>query len=403
MTETLVVLATNRVSGLKRQAAEDPRYRMIIFTEHKYRADYEAAGFDPVFSVPAMEDLTAVRGEFARLLESIDTVGVIGGTERAVQPAGFVRSYFGLAGPGFEECARLTDKYAMKRAWRAAGLPVAEFQAIRGLDQFREAVSSRPLPLIIKPSRGTGAVHITAVTTESEREAALVSPPSYVSTEDYYTLIEKKLDVIAEYHVDAVISGGVIMYDLVGRYFAPPMNWREPGPRGSYTVHPDDPAHGHVDSLATAAVAALNVTDGVTHCEIFETAEGFVVGEIAGRPGGGSCSPLMKHHLGVNAWDAFVATTLGREVPRGIENDTSQVIACVMLPEAERPVADWTPADEIAALPGVDEVVVTCRAGRTSGYRHSSVGSGYVVFHADADDVTASATRIAESFRLVYA
>ena len=291
----------------------------------------------------------------------------------------------------------------MKRAWRAAGLPVAEFQAIRGLDQFREAVSSRPLPLIIKPSRGTGAVHITAVTTESEREAALVSPPSYVSTEDYYTLIEKKLDVIAEYHVDAVISGGVIMYDLVGRYFAPPMNWREPGPRGSYTVHPDDPAHGHVESLATAAVAALNVTDGVTHCEIFETAEGFVVGEIAGRPGGGSCSPLMKHHLGVNAWDAFVATTLGREVPRGIENDTSQVIACVMLPEAERPVADWTPADEIAALPGVDEVVVTCRTGRTSGYRHSSVGSGYVVFHADADDVTASATRIAESFRLVYA
>ena len=286
MTDTLVVFATNRVSGLKRQAAEDPRYRMIIFTEHKYRADYEAAGFDPVFSVPAMEDFTAVREEFARLLESIDPVGVIGGTERAVQPAGFVRSYFGLDGPGFEECARLTDKYLMKRAWRAAGLPVAEFQAIRGLDQFREAVSSRPLPLIINPSRGTGAVHITAVTTESEREAALASPPSYVSTEDYYTLIEKKLDVIAEYHVDAVISGGVIMYDLVGRYFAPPMNWREPGPRGSYTVHPDDPAHGRVESLATAAVAALNVTDGVTHCEIFETTEGFVVGEIAGRPGG---------------------------------------------------------------------------------------------------------------------
>jgi len=47
MTDTLVVFATNRVSGLKRQAAEDPRYRMIIFTEHKYRADYEAAGFDP--------------------------------------------------------------------------------------------------------------------------------------------------------------------------------------------------------------------------------------------------------------------------------------------------------------------------------------------------------------------
>ena len=91
----------------------------------------------------------------------------------------------------------------------------------------------------------------------------------------------------------------------------------------------------------------------------------------------------MRHHLGVNAWDAFVTTTLGREVPRGIENDTSQVIACVMLPEAGWPVVDWTPADEIAALPGVDEVVVTCRAGRTSGYRHSSAGSGYVVFHAD--------------------
>jgi len=74
-----------------------------------------------------------------------------------------------------------------------------------------------------------------------------------------------------------------------------------------------------------------------------------------------------------------------------------------VLPGAGRPVADGPPADEIAALPGVAEVVVTCRAGRTSGYRHSSVGSGYVVFHADADDVTASATRIAESFRLVYA
>ncbi len=403
MVEKLVVFATNRVPSLKRHAADDPRYKMIILTEDKYRPAYEEAGFAPVFSVAAMEDLTAVRAEFARLMESIEPVGVIGGSERAVLPAGFVRSYFGLNGPGFEECVRLTDKYLMKKFWRAAGLPVAEYQVVRGIDQFRKVLASRALPLIVKPSRGTGAVEITAVTTECERDAILAHPPAYVSQEDYYTLVEKKFDVIAEYHVDAVISGGAIAYDLVGRYFALPMEWRTPGLRGSYIVKPEHHAYSPVKSLATAAVAALKVTDGVTHCEVFETSEGFVVGEIAGRPGGGSCSPLMKHYLGVNTWDAFVATTLGRKIPSPIKNDASHIIACVMLPEAEQPVVDWTPADNIATLPGVDEVVVTCQAGRTSGYRHSSVGSGYVVFHADADDVITSATRIIESFTLVYA
>lgn len=403
MSETLIVFATNRVSGLKKQAEDDPRYKMVIFTEDKYRTDYEAAGFASVYSVPAMEDFTSVRSEFARLLETLDFVGIIGGSERAVQPTGFVRSYFGLEGPGFEECAQLTDKYLMKRAWQAAGLPVADFSSVRGPDRFREVISSRPLPLIIKPSRGTGSVEITAVTTEEERASVLANPPAYVTNQDYYTLVEKKLDVIAEYHVDAVLSGGTICYDLVGRYFAPPMHWREPGLRGSYTVLPIDAAFAPVKALAAKAVAALSVTDGVTHCEVFETPEGFVVGEIAGRPGGGSVSSLMKHQLGVNVWDAFVATTLGREIPAATPGDTSLVTACIMLPEAERPVVEWTSAEEIAALPGVEEAVVTCQAGRTSGYRHSSVGSGYVVYRSEAADVTAVGTRITESFKLVYA
>ncbi|AMD86603.1 hypothetical protein AXF14_02075 [Actinomyces radicidentis] len=376
---------------------------MVIFTEDKYRDDYEDAGFSPVFSVPALEDFTAVRAEFARLLETIDFVGVIGGSERAVQPAGFVRSYFGLEGPGFEECARLTDKYLMKRSWLAADLPVADFMAVRGVDNFGEIVSSRSLPMIIKPSRGTGAVQITAVTTEEEREAVLANPPAYVTNDDYYALVEKKLEVIAEYHVDAVVSRGGICYDMVGRYFAPPMNWREPGLRGSHTVNPEDPAFEPVRTLGARAVAALGVTDGVTHCEVFETPDGFVLGEIAGRPGGGSVSSLMKHQLGVNAWDAFVATTLRREIPSAKPGVTSLVTACVMLPEAEQPVVEWTSAEEIAALDGVEEAIVTCQAGRTSGYRHSSVGSGYVVYRSESDDVIADGTRITESFKLVYA
>lgn len=403
MPENLVVFATNRVSGLKKQAANDPRYKMIIFTEDKYRNDYEAAGFEPVYSVPAMEDYTAVRREFAHLLESIDPVGVIGGSERAVQPAGFVRSSFGFQGPGFDECARLTDKYLMKRAWQRAGLPVADFEAVRGTEQFCTCVTDRPLPLIVKPSRGTGSVDISVVSTEDDRAAILENPPAYVASEDYYTLVEKKLDVLAEYHFDAVVSAGSIRYDLVGRYFAPPMNWREPGLRGSYTVRNEEIAYDRVKSLATDAVAALGVTDGVIHCEVFETPSGFILGEIAGRPGGGSCSSLMKHQLGVDAWDAFVAATLHRDIPEAKRSSSEVTIACVMLPEAERPLASWTPAAEIAAMPNVDEVVVTCQEGRTSGYRHSSVGSGYAVYHSDADKVISVGTEITNAFTLVYA
>lgn len=402
MTKSLVVFATNKVSGLKKQAAADPRYRMIIFTEDKYRADYEAAGFNSVYSVPALGDFTAVRRKFARLLETVNPVGIIGASERAVQPAGFVRSYFGLEGPGFEECTRLTDKYLMKRVWRRAGLPVADFQAVRGLEQFRACLAERELPLIVKPSRGTGAVDITVVATEEDRSAVLKHPPSYVTSEDYYTLVENQLDVIAEYHYDAVVSEGSIRYDLVGRYFAPPMKWREPGLRGSYTVGLEDSAYSSVKALAVDAVTALAVTDGIIHCEVFETPDGFVVSEIAGRPGGGSCSSLMKHQLGVNAWEAFVAATLRCQIPESKE-PRNETIACVMLPEAEKPLASWTQEAEIAAIPNVDEVVVTCAVGRTSGYRHSSAGSGYVVYHADADNVITLGTKITDSFNLDYA
>lgn len=402
MSETLVVFATNKVSGLKKQAAADPRYQMVIFTEDKYRADYEAAGFNRVYSVPALEDFTAVRREFARLLETVNPVGIIGASERAVQPSGFVRSYFGLEGPGFEECARLTDKYLMKHVWRRAGIPVADFQAVKGVDQFRDCLVKRELPLIVKPSRGTGAVDITVVATEEDRSAVLAHPPSYVMSEEYYTLVENQLEVIAEYHFDAVVSGGAIQYGLVGRYFVPPMKWRDPGLRGSYTVAPEDSVYSVVKALAVDAVTALAVSDGVVHCEVFETPDGFVVGEIAGRPGGGSCSSLMKYQLGVNIWDALVAATLRREIPES-KKACSETIACVMLPEAEKPLASWTSEAEISAITNVDEVVVTCAVGHTSGYRHSSAGSGHVVYHTDADNVIALGTKIIDSFKLVYA
>lgn len=407
MSDALAVFATNRVLSLKKQAETDDRFDMTIFTEDKYHPDYRAAGFTSVFSVPAMEDLTAVRTEFARLLEVVEPIGVIGGSERAVQPAGFVRSYFGLEGPGFEECARLTDKYLMKKTWRAAGLPVADFTAVRGLNHFQQAVSRLPLPLIVKPSRGNGAVQIVAVTTEQERANILASPPSYVTDEDFYTLIEEKLEVVDEYHVDAVLSDGKIRYDMVSRYLAPPMSWREPGIRGSYAVSPDDPAFSPVRALAASAVGALSVSSAVTHCEILETPHGLVVGEIAGRPGGGSVPLLMRHHLGVDVWDALVSTTLNRRIPVPVPDPSttasSSVTACVILPEAERPLAGWTPVERIAEIPGVDQVILTCERGRTSGYRHSSAGSGYVVFHATPENVVSVAESITRSFKLVYA
>ena len=202
--------------------------------------------------------------------------GVIALSERAAPAAAYLRTYLGIDGPSFDAVMNNTNKFAMKRRFRAVGLPTADFVLASSPEQVIRAGSALGLPVVVKPVFGSG-VDATVVVREADEFASTriqdhlhrLADPLTTSEKEFPVLVERFLEVTDEYHCDGYVVDGEVRFSQVSRYLCPAMEYSS-NVFGSYLIDPADPAAREVLSMHERAVRATGVERGVTHFEVIE-------------------------------------------------------------------------------------------------------------------------------------
>ena len=311
----------------------------------------------------------AAWGVVARGLRAHRPAAVVALTERSVAPAAHLRAALGLDGLSVEAARVCTDKRAMKRAARAAGLRCADVvEAEDGLpaDGLVERLG---LPLVVKPAVGSGGRGARVCRSRAEVPDAL--PPGWMA-ESFVAGVEMSVETIA----GPGDEGGAVWANPT-RYVVPTWASLVPAPPG--------PAVAAAVALAVEARAALGVERGVTHLEAFLTPDGPAFGEMAARPPGGHLMALARLAYGADPWEAALRVELGE--PHGLPARAERAAAAWILHPGAGQVTRAEGVAACRALPGVAEVALRVAPGDTVGPR---TGSGEEVGHVLVTGATAA-------------
>ncbi|MFE0461428.1 acetyl-CoA carboxylase biotin carboxylase subunit family protein [Kitasatospora sp. NPDC058965] len=341
---TEVLLLNSDKPAVLRALARRPWLNVRVLARPGYRDRYPAHHrFEPVAD---LTDLTAVRATALRLDRERAVDRVLAATEKAILPAGLIRSQLGLPGGGFDQAMWASHKYAMKHRLRSRGLPVTDFAQVSTVDRIPAAAERLGWPVVVKPVFGAGAAHTHRVDSAADL-AARRAELALLDTLPVPLQVERFVAVEEEYHCDAVVRAGTVRFAAVSRYFFPLLSI-DRSLRGSCTLAADEPVVAAAEELLGAVVAALDLADGVVHLELFGTGRGLLVGEVTVRPGGAAIPRLLELAHGVDLWEEFAAAGLGEPERPVAGRRRPGVVGYVWLPAALGPAA--------AALPGVLEL-----------------------------------------------
>ncbi|MFP3119766.1 ATP-grasp domain-containing protein [Streptomyces sp. Iso 434] len=359
-TSHVVVLATKRRALPLRLLQKSSDLRITVIVEQGH-----AHVFSPSVTV---QEIATVRDP-GLVLETVlelsrkDPVDhIVSPVELAIPSAGYVRSTLGIPGDSYDLSLTFSNKFVMKQRLAAAGLPIAAFRQVMKADDIPDAAAHTGWPCVSKPVFGGGCMGVT-VLDSSEDHAQLVSGRTgeEIRSSTIPFIVEQFIEMDHEYHCDAVVRDGKVVFAAPSRYFSPILGQIDTF-SGSYLLPQDHEDFTPVTDLNAEVISALGLTNGVTHLELFKTGSGFVVGEIACRPGGGGIAEAVERHHGVDLWDAFWEASLGR-APEIAPRSPKGILATVMLPTRPGVITKLSTEAELATCPGVVAVKMSMSVG----------------------------------------
>ncbi|MER6597620.1 ATP-grasp domain-containing protein [Streptomyces parvus] len=379
-----VLLINTSSEPAARLLQERAGIRLSVITTPGYRRFY--AEDTDVVIVDSVEDLTQVCRAALEIRKRNPFAYVVSPSELSLQAGGYIRSYFGLPGTGYETTNAFSNKHVMKQRLAAAGLPVARFRPMSQFTDASEAAETLGWPVVVKPAIGGGAEDVFVLRDAAQvQELATAELTAQLRESPYPMLGEEFIDIEAEFHCDAVIVGGEVHFAAVARYFSPVL--KSVGALvGSYTLPDDHPDATVVAELHAAAVKALGLGDGVTHLEVLKCSQGYLIGEVACRPGGGGIAEQLLHQYGVDIWMEFLATSLDDPVT-SVQLGPRDHLIQYMLPRPPGTIRHISTAEELLAVPGVVHADVRVAPGDTAtGVVHSATFAGLVLAKADTEE-----------------
>ncbi|MEN9816535.1 MAG: hypothetical protein RLZ32_415 [Gemmatimonadota bacterium] len=236
-----------------------------------------------------------LRGALTALGERHGPVArAFGAYEQLQHPLALVREALGIPGLPSAAAHRFRDKAVMKDALRAAGLPVARHALIPTMDAVPAAAAAVGFPLVLKPPAGAGARATHRVADAAQLAQLLAEmPPSPQAP----WLAEEMLHG-TEHSLESVSVNGTVVWQSITRYAPTPLEVLE-NPWIQWTVvlprEVDAPAYEDIRTVGRAALAALGMDTGVTHCEWFRRPDGsLAISEVAARPPGANMTTMIS-------------------------------------------------------------------------------------------------------------
>ena len=323
--------------------------------------------------------------------EAVATVGRTHGVDgvltlaadRAVPIVARVAELLGLPGIGSDAAHLATNKIAMRRRFAEQGVPQPQFAAVRDGESAKAACETIGFPAVLKPadSAGQRGLFLVQDVDELARSLPLTLAASTTQEAVLETFHEGRevntLLVARADDVRVITASDRLRPEGVG--FGVALTHLYPS-----TMYGD--VLEAVERVATAAVHAIGLRNGIAYPQLLVSEDGVRVVEIAARIPGGQMVEVPRYGVGIDLVEVAVAQALGEPVPDELVTPRfEQPFAIHFLTADPGPlptgvVQSVGPLDKALAFPGVDraetwiEVGETIRPVQTDGDRR-----GYVI------------------------
>ncbi|MFF3012786.1 acetyl-CoA carboxylase biotin carboxylase subunit family protein [Streptomyces sp. NPDC057939] len=292
---------------------------------------------------------------------------VVSVCERGQFAAAYLAALLGLGRPTIAQSVQVRDKRAMKAAVRRLGVPTAGFTTVPPGDPAaaaRHVERAVGFPAVVKPVAGAGVVSTARVETAAELASWLTE-----NAADGPFMAEQMI-AGEEFHVDAVWVAGEPWEFAVSKYLRPRIELDDPGHlNGAIQLPParEPELHKAVEELHRRVNEALDITDGITHTELFRSPDGSLwFSEIATRPGGGGTTQAFRAR-GADLREVWAESLVSADrTSQPLPAPPHPYIGWVMLTPHTPGRITSEPSDaEIEAFPYVLDVDRTARVGDT--------------------------------------
>jgi biotin carboxylase len=191
---------------------------------------------------------------------------------------------------GRTTASRFRDKLAMRMQARTLGLPVPEFSPVFNDQEVADWAARVPPPWVLKPRSSAAAIGIKKVEDRDSLWRALDD-----AGDDRSRCVLERFVPGDVYHVDSIVWGGKVVFEIAFKYGRPPMEVSHQG--GIFITRrlPDDSVEARAAlALNRTLQEGLGLRRGVSHTEFIRSAEGPGQAGEAGTAGGDADSGTVR-------------------------------------------------------------------------------------------------------------
>ena len=244
--------------------------------------------------------------------EQIDGVCTIA-SDVAAPTVAYVAEHMKLTGNSYEAAVRANNKFAMRNAFMAAGVPCPAYHVCKSFDEL--AQTDIHYPVIVKPTDRSGSLGITKVTNQDELRQAVTIAVNH--SFEHEALVEQFIEG-REISVEFISYGGThYPLQITDKVTTEAPHFVELAHHQPAELTEEQ--YKAIYALTQKALNALGVTNGASHSEYKITADGQIyVMEIGARMGGDFIgSDLVRLSTGYDFVQGVIEVALGLfEVPQ---------------------------------------------------------------------------------------
>ena len=276
---------------------------LLLTTKNLEDKDWPRESIDEFYFLPDQTDDwdsdRMIKGlAYAMRSEKIDIIVAL--DDYDVERAALLREHFRLPGMGQTRSRYFRDKLAMRMKAQESGLSVPGFSPLFNDAEVNEFADNFAGPWMVKPRSQASATGIKKVRTKEELWAVIHKLGD--ERDDFLVEQFKPGDV---YHVDALISGGKVLFARSHKYMNTPLEVAHEG--GIFRTHTEK--HGSADDKALLkanreVMKAFGMVQSASHTEFIKCHEDgkFYFLETAARVGGAHIAELTEASSGINLW-----------------------------------------------------------------------------------------------------
>ncbi|MGW0754319.1 ATP-grasp domain-containing protein [Streptomyces sp. NPDC002587] len=326
----------------------------------------------------------------AELIVEFGVTDIIATQEFDIERAALLRERFGLRGQRPDSAVVYRDKWEMKRAAVAAGIPVAAHALLREADDLTRFVAGHGLPVVAKPRRGALSVGVAILRTERELAGWIAAAQLTDDRGEPGWLVEAYVDG-AMCHVDGTVLDGEIATLWPSQYTYALADFRDRKGRVDIALDTADPLARRLSEFGERVLAAFGGPEHFAfHIEVFVTPDGeLLLCEAASRAGGAGVRDVQRALFGFDPMEYPVRRQLGLAVEREPRRDPSCIAGQLLF--TKRPGVLRALPDPAQMPPGVVKYQTFAQVGeRVEDASHSGdFLAAFIVTGTDRDDCEA--------------